>query len=230
MKKIIIIIIFILLLFAENTNAQTGKLNYELEFTSKVASLAIPVDFLGKEFIRPSILIDAGVNLRYSINEKNRVGSGVIYSVKGNSFIFDESYNFPDNFSQNNTYNYIEIPLFFEHSFNKIVLKTGLIYQRLFFTNIKFRNVPDSIFGQTKEEFLRYDEREFSSYLKKRGYNMNNAGFMLSLGKHYDLNYKMYWGWGLQFKTNLFPLFKPKENEINAYLYSFGINLKIGLK
>ena len=82
----------------------------------------------------------------------------MIYSLKGykvnlNSDNFNK--DIPENFSVNYTYNYAEIPVFFEHSFNNSALKTGLIYQRLLFLNLKLRNVPDSLYGMTKDEYLK---------------------------------------------------------------------------
>ena len=233
--------IIILFLIAKNTIAQNSKLNFEAEFTPKICFRMEydDNDVWGfnryKEFRKPIALFDAGFNIKYILNEKHRIGSGVFYSVIGNILKYDIADNYDytviHHFSADFTYSYIEMPVFYEYYFKRgIYLKTGLIYRRAVSGKIIHENLPDSLFGYSRNVFIEiFDKTYTSSDLKEQNLNMNNIGLLIGTGKNFNISEKMYLELGLQFKTNLFPAFR-KGNRIDFYYYSTGINLKIGLK
>ncbi|RLD51043.1 MAG: hypothetical protein DRI94_07085 [Bacteroidetes bacterium] len=237
-KIISVLSIFVILLFfnTKKINAQNSKLNFEIELTPKTALRKDIGNNTFSNLIKPVILIDAGINTKYKINEKLALGSGLFYAVDGYKFKNDFS-NFSNmsdvDFSTNHTYHHIEIPIFSELSFGHFCLKTGLAYQRLFLekNTIKYKSLPDSIMGISKEQFI--DNSNYTkgvTELKEQKYRMNKIAFLLSFGKNYDISDKFYWAWAGQFKTGLLDLVNIDNPVFKVYLYSVGINLKIGLK
>ena len=85
--------------------------------------------------------------------------------------------------------------------------------------------------GISKEQFI--DNSNYTkgvTELKEQKYRMNKIAFLLSFGKNYDISDKFYWAWAGQFKTGLLDLVNIDNPVFKVYLYSVGINLKIGLK
>jgi len=236
MKKILkTTFIIILFFFAKNSYAQNSKFIFEAEFTPKISYRIVSDNWINK-FAKPILLFDTGINLKFQLSNKNNIGTGLFYSTIGNINIFDVAdiynINIIRHYKIDYTYNYIELPVFYEHLIKKnIYIKTGLIYRRAISGKIRYKNVPDSLNGYSKEEFLKmFDATYTSRDLKDLNFNMNNLGLLLSIGQNFNISEKLYLGYGIQFKMNLLSAFKKEENRIDFYYYSAGINLKIGLK
>ena len=237
--KLSILIIFIIPVFlnTNHANAQNSKIFFEAEFTPKIALRKDIGDNTFENLIKPVILFDAGINMKYNINEKLALGSGLSYAVDGFK-IKDDFSNFPNmsdvDYSIDLTYHQIEIPVFSELSVENFRLKTGLAYQRLFSqkSTLKYKSLPDSIMGISKEQFIEVvNYTKSAKELKEQNYRMNKIALLLSFGKNYDISDKLYWAWALQFKTGLLDLVKHNNPLVfKVYLYSVGINLKIGLR
>jgi len=80
--------IIILFLLAKNIYSQNSKLNFEAEFSPEICFRMEYDESRGfntyKKFRKPIALFDAGFNIKYSINEKSKIGTGIFYSSIGN--------------------------------------------------------------------------------------------------------------------------------------------------
>jgi len=231
--------VIFLFLFTNNITAQENKLNFEIEFTPKICFRTDYDENRGfntlKEFKKPIALFDIGFNTKYLIKENSKIGIGLFYSVIGNASPLNvtDTYdtNITYNFNSDYTYSYIEFPLFYEYNLkHNFFFKTGLVYRRAVSGIVRYKNLPDSLFGYSKEEFIEIMDKTYSSAdLKEMNFNMNNLALLVNAGRNFNISEKLYFALGLQFKANIFPAFK-KGNRIDFYYYSSGINLIIGLK
>ncbi len=239
MKNTLKIISIIILVFAvENTYSQSKKFQYELEFTPKISfrtDYEKTQGFDNPDYLKPITLFDAGINVKYSLSDKNTIGCGLFSAYEGNSLIIEESDYYNQNimyhFKYNIIYNYLELPIFTEHIFaEKIILKTGLIYKRVLSLKKRTKNLPDSLNGFSKDEYKELFDKTYTlSDLKKyETFNINNLALLISLGQNFDISENLYLGYGIEFKSNLLPIFREQSRFV--YYFSTGINLKIGLK
>jgi len=236
-KHILILINIIFFFLCTNKiNAQNSKLNFEVEFIPKFALRKDIGNDIWNNLTKPLILFDAGINTKYNINNKVALVSGLFYAIDGYKIKedFTDFANLSNiNYSTNHSYHHIEIPLFTQLTFGSSYFKTGFTYQRLFSerNTIKYKSLPDSIMGISKEQFIdNLNYTKTVTELKEQNYRMNKISFFSSYGRIYDISDKLYWTWAVQFKTALLDLMNINNPTFKIYLYSVGINLKIGLK
>lgn len=235
-ESVLIIFVISLFLNLNNVSAQNSRFNFETEFSPKIALRKDIGNNTLNNLTKPVFLFDAGINVKYIVSPKLALGSGIFYTLDGFKIKNDFS-NFSNlsdiNYSTNFTYPQISIPIFSEIILGHFFLKTGFAYQRLFSekNTIKYKSLPDSIMGISKEQFIeRSTFTKSAKELEEQNYRMNDIAFLLSIGKNYAISDKSYWAWAVQFKTDLLGLNNSDNSVYEVYLYSVGINLKIGLK